>query len=112
MSSTGSAGIRISVLIKSYLGSVSSISQESICEEEELSHDDGDGHLRRFSNRDEGLVYGLKVRVDAGGDQGGHIEGLARIGSANTDEGAAFPSFGLLCDGSQPGQGEHERLLP
>jgi hypothetical protein len=43
----------------------------------------------------EAMAYSLEVRIDAGGDEGGHVESLAEIRSATTDESATFPGSGL-----------------
>jgi hypothetical protein len=60
--------------------------QEGVCEEEELPHDCGQGDFCGLSDLDEVLVFGLQVRIKAGSDEGWHVEGLADVGAAASNE--------------------------
>ncbi len=51
--------------------------QERVGENDEFAHDGGDGEFWRFTGIYEALVEGLEVWVEARGDEGRHIEGLA-----------------------------------
>nr|KIS30149.1 hypothetical protein TQ38_24305 [Novosphingobium sp. P6W] len=45
--------------------------------------------------------FGFEIRIEAGGDQGRHVEDLSNIGPAAADEAFAFPLSGLARDGSK-----------
>jgi hypothetical protein len=60
--------------------------EESVCEDEEFSHDCGQGDFCGLSELDEVLVFGLHVRIESGSDEGWHVEGLADVGTAALNE--------------------------
>jgi hypothetical protein len=68
-------------LIKRFLPSRAIGLQEGVCEDDKLSHDSGQGDFRWLSGFDEVRVFGLHVGIQAGGDEGGHVEGLADVGA-------------------------------
>ena len=50
------------------------------------------------------MYGGLQVRVEARGDEGWHVEGLANAGPSAADEGGAGPASGLAGDGRKSGK--------
>ena len=60
--------------------------QEGVCENDELSHDCGQGDLCPLSGFDEVSVFGLHVGVEACGDEGGHVERLTDFGAPAANE--------------------------
>ena len=79
------------------------VSEQCVGEEEELSHDGGDGDFGGFASRFELLVFCLEFGIEAHCDERGHIERLSDIGSSAADEGATGPLSGLPCDGREAG---------
>jgi len=60
-----------------FLRPFATLFEEGVGEDDELSHDGGDGDLGGFSGFDQLLVFRLHVDVQARGDEGRHVEGLA-----------------------------------
>jgi len=60
--------------------------EQSVCGDDDLSHDGGDGDFCGLSCGDELLVLCLDVRVVSSGDEGRHIEGLPHAGTSAADE--------------------------
>src|SRR3989304_8308115 len=63
---------------------------------QELAHAGGQGHLLRLAGRQEPLIEGPDHGVEAGGYQGGHIEGRPHGGPSAPDgapasQGTAVP---------------------
>ena len=77
---------------------------EKVCEEDELAHDGGEGRLSRLSPCPEAFVDGLEVGVEAGGGEGGHVEGTAEVAPAAADPGLALPFSGLAGDRGDAGE--------
>ena len=77
---------RVSVLINGFWGPRSIGLQEGVWEDEELSHDCGQSDFCGLSDLDEGLVFGLHVRIESCSDEGWHVEGLADVGAAASNE--------------------------
>ena len=77
---------------------------EKVCEEDELAHDGGEGELSRLSPCPEAFVDGLEVGVEAGGGEGGHVEGTAEVAPAAADSGLALPFSGLAGDRGDAGE--------
>lgn len=77
---------KVSVLIKLFWCPFLLFAQESVCEDNELSHDCYDRDFGWFLGFSEGVVSGLEVRVEADGDQGRHVERLAYDGPTAEDE--------------------------
>jgi hypothetical protein len=50
-------------------------------EDEKLAHHRGERQFGRLAGRAEGLVLGLHGGIEAGGDQGWHVKGLAEMGA-------------------------------
>lgn len=46
-------------------------------EDDEFAHDGGQREFLGFAGGDQPLVKGLEDRVEAGGDEGGHVEDAA-----------------------------------
>jgi hypothetical protein len=67
------------------------VSDEGVCEDDELSHDCGDGDFRRFPGFSEGAVFFLEVGVEARGDECGHIDRFTQICAPTADEGLPVP---------------------
>ena len=76
--------------------------EQGVDEDDELSHDGGDGDLGWFSGGDEAPIFGLQVRVEPHRNQRGHVEGLAKSRVTSVDEGAACPASRLPGDGLKP----------
>ena len=57
-----------------------------------------------FPAVDELGVFGLQVWVEAGGDEGRHVERLADVGATAANEGAAGPASGLSGDRRKAGE--------
>ncbi len=74
-----------------FLAPFSLISDESVGENNEFSHDCGDGDLWWFPGCDKGVVFGLEVCIEPGCDEGGHVECLAQIGASTANEALALP---------------------
>jgi hypothetical protein len=73
-------------MIKRFWGPGSIGLEEGVCEDEELSHDCGQGDFCGLSDLDEVLVFGLHVRIESGGDERWHVKGLADVGAAASNE--------------------------
>jgi hypothetical protein len=78
------------------LGPRSVCAQERIGEDDELSHDGGDGDLGGFPGGDEGLIFGFHVSVEACCNKSWHVECLAQDGTAAADMAAAAVLSELL----------------
>ena len=78
--------------------------QESVCEDDQLSHDGCEGELGSLSCVGELVVLGLHVRIEAGRDEGWHVDGLADSGSASSDEAVSGPAAGLPGDWREAGE--------
>lgn len=78
--------------------------KQGVCDDDELSHDGGDGDFRGFSGGDELLIFGFQVRIEASSDEGGHVKRLTDVGSPSADEALAFPLAGLPGDWYEAGE--------
>jgi hypothetical protein len=58
---------------------------ESVCEDEKLSHYCHDGDLSGFSDFDHGPVFGFEFRVASDDVEGRHVEGLSGSWAAAAD---------------------------
>jgi hypothetical protein len=77
---------------------------QGICEFDELSHEGCQGDFWGFSGGDHGLIFVFEVWVETGGDEGGHVEGIAKVFAPALNEGLATPFAGLACHGRKAGQ--------
>ena len=50
-----------------------------------FAHDGGEANLGRFTGGEEGVIFGLHVRVEADCDEGWHVEGLAEVSASGAD---------------------------
>jgi hypothetical protein len=53
------------------------IAREGVGEDDELSHDRGEGDLCGLSGFDHGVVFGFAIGIEFGGAEGWHVEGSA-----------------------------------
>ena len=88
-----------SVVVKRVLAARRGRFDAGVGEDDELSHDGGDGLLRGLSGRDELFVLGFEVRIEAHGDESRHGEGLTHMPAPAVDEGLARPCAGLSRSG-------------
>lgn len=70
--------------------------QECVCQDNELSHDRGDGDFGWLSGFSQSVVFCLEIGIEAGGDECRHVERLPDDGPSTDDEGASGSSPGLL----------------
>src|SRR5690606_22657207 len=80
-------------------------------EDDELSHDGGDSNFLRLSGRDELVVFGFEIGIEAGRYQRWHIESLAYLRPATVNEGSSRPLAGLACVRCQSGQARSLALV-
>lgn len=85
--------------------------KKCVGEDDELSHDGGDGDLFWLSGRDELVVFGFEVGIEAGRYQGWHIESLAYLRPATMNEGSSRPLAGLACLLRQSGKARGHALV-
>ena len=63
--------------------------REGVCEDDELSHVCSQGDFSLFSYGDDAVIEGSEGQVEAGGGDGGHVEGLADMDAPALDVAAA-----------------------
>ena len=68
------------------------IPQQCIGQDQELSHNCGNGDFRGFSGLDEGLILGFHIRIKADRDERGHVERMPQVRAATADEALAMPT--------------------
>lgn len=78
--------------------------EERIGKDDELSHDGDDGDLGRFSGGDEGLIFGFHVGVEAGCDEGWHVECLAQDGTTASDMATPAMLAAVSGNGRKPSE--------
>jgi hypothetical protein len=61
------------------------LSKESVGENDGLAHDRGEGDLWLFTGGDETAVEQFERWVEAGREDGGHVQGFAHISAAASD---------------------------
>ena len=71
---------------------------------DQLAHEGHDGDLGGFSGFAQRGVFGLQVRIEAHGDEGGHIERVAQGLSPAADEGFPLPLTRFPAVRDQSGQ--------
>jgi len=74
---------------------------EGVSEDDELSHDCGDGDLGVFAGADEAIADTFEVRVESHGDEGRPVEGLTQHGTAGANGASAGPFAGLRRHGRE-----------
>lgn len=84
---------------------ISVLFQECVCEDDEFSHEGGDGLFWRFSCGDELVIFDFHIGVEAHGDEGWHVKRLAHLFAPTMDEGFALPLTRLAGDGCEAGKG-------
>ena len=80
------------------------VAQQGVGQDQQLSHDGGEGDLGRLTGGSERVVLGLQVGVEADGDQGRHVDGLAQAGASAADEALAAVLAGVTGDGRETGE--------
>lgn len=78
--------------------------EQSAGEHQELAHEGCDRELGGFSGCGETLIEFLEIGVEAGGNEGRHVECPSDIGAAAANEAFAAPGPGLAGDGCQASQ--------
>ena len=73
---------------------------DEVCRDEELSHDRCDGDFAGLAGANELIVFRLEIRVVAGCDQSGHVNGSPQKCSATLDALFALPLTRLPRDRS------------
>ena len=63
---------------------------DGVEDDEEFSHGGDEGHEFGFSGADESLIERFELCIVPDGDDGGHVEGLAELGSSAA--GGSLPS--------------------
>lgn len=86
------------------MGPISVIPDESICEDDELSHDSGYGDFCGFAGCSQAFVFCLEKLIKSGNDEGGHIERLPKRLPTTLDDAFALPLAGLAVNGGKVGQ--------
>ena len=77
------------------------IPQQGVRHDEELSHDGGEGKLRRFSRVNELRVLRLQIGIEANRDEGGHVKRAPYPRAATLYSRRALPFAGLSRDRGQ-----------
>src|SRR5690606_19512893 len=77
---------------------------EGIGEDDELSHDGGEGEFSGFAPGDEAVVAGLEAGLVAGGGEGGHVEGVAWSHAATVDVALALAVAAVVGDRREAGE--------
>lgn len=77
------------------------LGDEGVCENEELSHDCGEGDLGLFSACDHAIVEDLELWIASGGGEGGHVEGAPQIWAPALDVTGAGMFAAVAGNGSQ-----------
>jgi len=85
------------------------LSDEGVSEDDELSHDGGQGDLCFFSLFDEAVIEGLERGVASGGGDGGHVEGAPQVLSSAANVAGAGVVSAVVCDRGEAE--EHGGLL-
>jgi hypothetical protein len=80
------------------------IFQEVIGEDDELSHEGGEGEFFRFATSDETEVERSEDRVVAGGDEGGHVKDRAELRAAAEDVALTAELTAVVVKGSDAGE--------
>ena len=80
------------------------IFEEMIGEKDEFAHEDGKGELFGLSCSEEAEVKRLENRVIAGGDERGHVESGADLGTTAADVAAAAVLAAVAIEGSDAGE--------
>src|ERR1700722_16459835 len=76
--------------------------EQGVGEDDEFSHDRGQGDFGGFSGVKELGVLCFQIRIETSGDERSHIESLAQGGATATNEGASSPASRLARDRRQP----------
>jgi hypothetical protein len=87
------------------------ISQERIGQDDELSHDRRQGDLGRLSCREQGLVLGFQIRIEAGCYQRRHVQSLTHMSATTADRATAARGSTLAGHRSQAGEAGHLALI-
>jgi hypothetical protein len=82
---------------------------EGVCEDDELSHDGGEGDFGLFAVCEETVVEGLERWIEAGGGDRGHVEGAADMGASALDVAGAAALAAVAGDRGEAD--EHGGLL-
>ncbi len=61
---------------------------EGVCENDEFSHDGGEGDFFLFAGCDESVIEDFEGRIVIAGGDGGHVEGAADMGASAFDGSA------------------------
>ena len=80
------------------------VADEGVGEDEELSHDGGEGELEGLSLGAEPVVGGLEVGIASDGGESGHVDGAAQGGAPAADPGLSLPAPGLAGDRRSAGE--------
>ncbi len=81
------------------------MSDERVSEDEEFSHDGGDGDFGWFSVGDEACVEAFEVGVEAACAEGGHVESFADVGASAADVSLAVFGSAIGGEGGEAGKG-------
>ncbi len=77
------------------------LSDEGIGENEEFSHDGGDGDFGLFSAGDETVVEDFEGWIVSRGGKGGHVQGASQVGSSASDVARAVVLAAVVGDGGK-----------
>src|SRR5947208_1443217 len=79
-------------------GPFSILCGEAVGEDEELSHDGGDGDLEGFAVGLEALVEAGEIGIGSNRGHGGHVQRLSQMGASAADVSVSFPWAAIAGD--------------
>ena len=83
-------------------GPFSVLGDEAVGEDEEFSHDGGDGDLEGFAVGLEALVEAAEIGIGSNRGHCGHVQRLSQMGASAADAPVSFPWAAVAGDRCEP----------